>query len=262
MTSPKDPTHEHHFLMFSNLSGFLICRAGSLCRHTPRPRVPSASSPRPSATNGARRTSKSTASSQAILQRICTSLPFLCPSFCYMLSFMSMGESQSHLGPFFVFVLDTLYISYPLLQTPLPPFESNALIHPRAFYFIFRNEKLLNDPVRLRQISERIPAGRWGEPRDFAGPAVFLASDASRYVCGELLVVDGVSVLPQSALSTTYQCIHIASHHHECVLFCLMMQPDGTYRSPFISLFISRAFVSLSSSLSSYRPSPLTSSPF
>lgn len=55
-----------------------------------------------------------------------------------------------------------------------------------------RNEKLLNDPVRLRQISERIPAGRWGEPGDFAGPVVFLASDASQYVCGELLVVDGV----------------------------------------------------------------------
>ncbi|KAI0948054.1 hypothetical protein AcW1_009659 [Taiwanofungus camphoratus] len=53
------------------------------------------------------------------------------------------------------------------------------------------NEKLLQDPVRLRQISERIPAGRWGEPRDFAGPVVFLASKASQYVCGELLVVDG-----------------------------------------------------------------------
>lgn len=53
------------------------------------------------------------------------------------------------------------------------------------------NEKLLADPVRLSQISERIPAGRWGEPRDFAGPAVFLASAASQYVSGELLVVDG-----------------------------------------------------------------------
>ncbi|KAF9233415.1 NAD(P)-binding protein [Melanogaster broomeanus] len=53
------------------------------------------------------------------------------------------------------------------------------------------NERLLADPARLRQISERIPAGRWGEPRDFAGPVVFLASSASQYVCGELLVVDG-----------------------------------------------------------------------
>ncbi|KAG5350151.1 hypothetical protein C0989_012475 [Termitomyces sp. Mn162] len=53
------------------------------------------------------------------------------------------------------------------------------------------NERLLADPERMRQISERIPAGRWGDPRDFAGPVVFLASDASQYICGELLVVDG-----------------------------------------------------------------------
>lgn len=54
------------------------------------------------------------------------------------------------------------------------------------------------DPTRLSQISERIPAGRWGDPRDFAGPVVFLASRASQYVCGELLVVDGVSVISSS----------------------------------------------------------------
>jgi len=53
------------------------------------------------------------------------------------------------------------------------------------------NEKLLADPVRLRQISERIPAGRWGKPEDFAGPVVFLASNASLYLNGEVLVVDG-----------------------------------------------------------------------
>ena len=56
-----------------------------------------------------------------------------------------------------------------------------------------RNERLLADETRSRQISERIPAGRWGDPKDFAGPIVFLASSASQYVCGELLVVDGVS---------------------------------------------------------------------
>lgn len=53
------------------------------------------------------------------------------------------------------------------------------------------NEKLLADPVRLRQISERIPAGRWGNPDDFAGPILFLASEASKYISGEILVVDG-----------------------------------------------------------------------
>ena len=47
------------------------------------------------------------------------------------------------------------------------------------------------DPVRSRQILERIPAGRWGEPADVAGAAVFLCSPASDYVNGHILVVDG-----------------------------------------------------------------------
>ncbi len=47
------------------------------------------------------------------------------------------------------------------------------------------------DPVRNPAITARIPAGHWGSPNDFAGPAVFLASAASNYVNGEILVVDG-----------------------------------------------------------------------
>ena len=47
------------------------------------------------------------------------------------------------------------------------------------------------DPVRSRQIGERIPAGRWGEPEDLAGAVVFLSSRASDYVHGHVLVVDG-----------------------------------------------------------------------
>lgn len=50
---------------------------------------------------------------------------------------------------------------------------------------------LFDDETRNRQISERIPAGRWGEPTDLAGVAVFLASSASDYVNGHVLVVDG-----------------------------------------------------------------------
>jgi 2-deoxy-D-gluconate 3-dehydrogenase len=50
---------------------------------------------------------------------------------------------------------------------------------------------LRTDPVRSRQILERIPAGRWGAPQDLAGPAVFLASRASDYMHGHILVVDG-----------------------------------------------------------------------
>jgi 2-deoxy-D-gluconate 3-dehydrogenase len=47
------------------------------------------------------------------------------------------------------------------------------------------------DETRNRQILERIPAGRWGEPRDLAGPAVFLSSAASDYLHGHVLLVDG-----------------------------------------------------------------------
>lgn len=52
-------------------------------------------------------------------------------------------------------------------------------------------EALQKDEMRNRQILERIPAGRWGEPEDIAGAAVFLASAASDYVTGEVVVVDG-----------------------------------------------------------------------
>ena len=47
------------------------------------------------------------------------------------------------------------------------------------------------DETRNRQILERIPAGRWGEPADIGGAAVFLASAASDYVHGHILAVDG-----------------------------------------------------------------------
>jgi 2-deoxy-D-gluconate 3-dehydrogenase len=47
------------------------------------------------------------------------------------------------------------------------------------------------DETRNRQILERIPAGRWGETEDLSGAAVFLASGASDYLNGHILVVDG-----------------------------------------------------------------------
>ncbi len=52
-------------------------------------------------------------------------------------------------------------------------------------------EALRNEPTRSRQILERIPAGRWGEPEDFKGAAVYLASSAAAYVHGATLLVDG-----------------------------------------------------------------------
>ncbi|GAA3124700.1 2-dehydro-3-deoxy-D-gluconate 5-dehydrogenase KduD [Planomonospora alba] len=52
-------------------------------------------------------------------------------------------------------------------------------------------ERLRADPVREAEIAGRIPAGRWGEPDDLVGAAVFLASRASDYVNGHVLAVDG-----------------------------------------------------------------------
>lgn len=52
-------------------------------------------------------------------------------------------------------------------------------------------QALREDPERSKSILSRIPMGRWGVPEDFKGPVVFLASPASDYVNGTLLVVDG-----------------------------------------------------------------------
>jgi len=59
-------------------------------------------------------------------------------------------------------------------------------------YMRTNNTKALQqDETRNRQILERIPAGRWGEPADLGGAAVFLCSAASDYVNGHVMVVDG-----------------------------------------------------------------------
>ncbi len=52
-------------------------------------------------------------------------------------------------------------------------------------------QALQDNKERHDAILERIPAGRWGEPQDFAGPLVFLASDASSYMHGTIITVDG-----------------------------------------------------------------------
>ncbi len=52
-------------------------------------------------------------------------------------------------------------------------------------------QALQDDPVRSESILGRIPAGRWGNPEDFKGPVVFLASEASSYVHGSVMLVDG-----------------------------------------------------------------------
>lgn len=59
-------------------------------------------------------------------------------------------------------------------------------------YMVTNNTAALRaNEERSRQISERIPAGRWGIPEDLGGVVVFLASKASDYVNGHILLVDG-----------------------------------------------------------------------
>ena len=59
-------------------------------------------------------------------------------------------------------------------------------------YITTDNTKALReDPVRNKAILDRIPAGRWGMPEDFMGAIVFLCSDASNYINGSIITVDG-----------------------------------------------------------------------
>jgi NAD(P)-dependent dehydrogenase (short-subunit alcohol dehydrogenase family) len=53
------------------------------------------------------------------------------------------------------------------------------------------NRPLLNNPAAYQAFVARIPLGRWGEPHELAGPILFLASEASNYMTGAVLTVDG-----------------------------------------------------------------------
>jgi 2-deoxy-D-gluconate 3-dehydrogenase len=53
------------------------------------------------------------------------------------------------------------------------------------------NTALVNDEQRFEELSQRIPAKRWGQPEDMAGAVIYLASEASNYVCGAMIPVDG-----------------------------------------------------------------------
>jgi NAD(P)-dependent dehydrogenase (short-subunit alcohol dehydrogenase family) len=53
------------------------------------------------------------------------------------------------------------------------------------------NRSLLDDPVKYKEFVSQIPMGRWGEVEELAGAVVFLSSDASSFVTGASLFVDG-----------------------------------------------------------------------
>jgi 2-deoxy-D-gluconate 3-dehydrogenase len=71
------------------------------------------------------------------------------------------------------------------------PYGINVNAIAPGYFETAATEPLRSDPVRNRQILDRLPAGRWGRPIDLKGAVVFLASAASDYVHGIILPVDG-----------------------------------------------------------------------
>jgi 2-dehydro-3-deoxy-D-gluconate 5-dehydrogenase len=71
--------------------------------------------------------------------------------------------------------------------------SSNVQVNAIApgYFETDNTEALRHDATRSKEILSRIPANRWGQPSDITGAALFLASRASDYVNGHVLVVDG-----------------------------------------------------------------------
>ena len=78
-----------------------------------------------------------------------------------------------------------------LMANEWAPHGINANAIAPGYFVTDNTQALQDDPVRSREILGRIPAGRWGDPADIGGAAVFLASAASDYVQGVTLPVDG-----------------------------------------------------------------------
>jgi len=78
-----------------------------------------------------------------------------------------------------------------LLACEWAPLNINVNAIAPGYMATANTRALQEDPVRNRQILERIPAGRWGRPEDLQGAVVFLASEASQYMHGHALAVDG-----------------------------------------------------------------------
>jgi len=71
------------------------------------------------------------------------------------------------------------------------PFNIQVNAIAPGYFLTELTQPLYDDPIRRPELDARIPAGKWGRPSDLGGPVVFLASDASDYVNGHILVVDG-----------------------------------------------------------------------
>jgi 2-deoxy-D-gluconate 3-dehydrogenase len=71
------------------------------------------------------------------------------------------------------------------------PFQVNVNAIAPGYIETEMTQALSNDPVRSKEILDRIPAQRWGRPDDLVGATVFLASAAADFIHGHILVVDG-----------------------------------------------------------------------
>ncbi|MDZ7338540.1 MAG: 2-dehydro-3-deoxy-D-gluconate 5-dehydrogenase KduD [candidate division KSB1 bacterium] len=78
-----------------------------------------------------------------------------------------------------------------LLANELAPHNINVNAIAPGYMATDNTAPLRADPLRSKAILERIPAGRWGEPEDLKGAVVFLASEASAYMHGYTIAVDG-----------------------------------------------------------------------
>lgn len=78
-----------------------------------------------------------------------------------------------------------------LMANELAPHNINVNAIAPGYMATDNTAHLRKDPARNKAILERIPAGRWGEPEDLKGVAVFLASQASSYLNGYTIAVDG-----------------------------------------------------------------------
>jgi gluconate 5-dehydrogenase len=77
------------------------------------------------------------------------------------------------------------------LAAELGPHNITANAIAPGFFATETNAAMVADPELSARFATRVPLGRWGEPREIAGAAVFLASDAASYVSGHVLTVDG-----------------------------------------------------------------------
>lgn len=78
-----------------------------------------------------------------------------------------------------------------LMANELAKYNINVNAIAPGYMATNNTEALRNDERRNKEILDRIPAGRWGTPNDLEGAAIFLASEASNYVHGIILAVDG-----------------------------------------------------------------------